>query len=78
MTTKVDESIRAGRKKPVIIVCPQALPIGWYINANMTDAKVTSGPIEDVMIKDLITFIDSHYRTIASREGRGIDWLLLP
>lgn len=73
LTAKVDEAIKAGRMKPVIIVCPQALPIGWYINANTTDAKVTSGPIEDVMIKDLVPFIDSHYRTIASREGRGIE-----
>lgn len=70
---KVDAAIKAGKMRPVIIVCPQALPIGWYINANVCDPKVTSGPIEDVMIKDLIPYIDGHYRTIASREGRGIE-----
>lgn len=70
---KVDAAIKAGKMKPVIIVCPQALPIGWYINANTCDPKVTSGPIEDVIIKDLIPYIDAHFRTIASREGRGIE-----
>lgn len=70
---KVDAAIKAGKMHPVIIVCPQALPIGWYINANVCDPKVTSGPIEDVMIKDLIPYIDGHYRTIPSREGRGIE-----
>lgn len=73
LIAKADKAINEGRMKPVIIVCPQALPIGWYINANTTDPKVTSGPIEDVMLGDLIPYIDSHYRTIASREGRGIE-----
>lgn len=73
LINKVDAAIKAGKMRPVIIVCPQALPIGWYINANTNDPKVISGPIEDVMIKDLIPYIDSHFRTIASREGRGIE-----
>ena len=73
LTRRVDKAIRAGEMEPVIIVCPQALPIGWYINANTADSVVTSGPIEDVVIKDLIPYVDSHYRTIASREGRGIE-----
>ena len=73
LTRKIDAAIRAGRMKPVIVVCPQALPIGWYINANVSDPKVTSGPIEDVLIKDMIPYIDSHYRTVAARGGRGIE-----
>lgn len=73
MIRKIDAAIKAGEMKPVIVVCPQALPIGWYINANINDPKVTSGPIEDVMIKDLIPYIDTHFRTIASREGRAIE-----
>lgn len=70
---KIDAAIRAGKLQPLIVVCPQALPIGWYINANVRDPKVTSGPIEDVMIRDLIPYMDSHYRTVATREGRGIE-----
>ena len=73
LTKRVDAAIREGRMEPLIIVAPQALPIGWYINANVSDSKVTSGPIEDVLIKDMIPFIDSNFRTIASREGRALE-----
>lgn len=70
---RIDTAIASGNMEPVIVVCPQALPIGWYINANTSDPKVISGPIEDVLIGDLIPYIDSRFRTVASREGRGIE-----
>ncbi len=70
---RVDSVIKSGSMNPAIIVSPQALPIGWYINANTNDKKVLSGPIEDVLIKDLIPYIDNHFRTRASRESRGIE-----
>lgn len=73
MIERIDKAINEGRMKPVIVVCPQAMPIGWYINGNMADPKVTTGPIEDVLMKDLIPYVDAHYRTIASREGRGVE-----
>lgn len=73
LTQRVDAAIKAGKMNPVIIVCPQALPIGWYINANTNDPKVTSGPIEDVIIRDLIPYMDANFRTIPTREGRGIE-----
>lgn len=73
MIARIDKAIKAGEMKPVIVVSPQALPIGWYINANTADPKVTSGPIADVMMKDLIPYIDSHFRTVASADGRGIE-----
>lgn len=73
MVSRIDRAIREGRMQPVIIVMPHAMPIGWYLNGRMENAKVTTGPIEDVLIKDLIPYIDSHYRTIATREGRGIE-----
>ncbi|MDE6096332.1 MAG: PepSY-like domain-containing protein [Muribaculaceae bacterium] len=73
LVDRVDPAIRSGKMQPVIIVSPQALPIGWYINANVKDPKVTSGPIEDVLIKDLIPYVDSHFRTVPSKEGRGIE-----
>lgn len=70
---RAHRAIADGRMDPVIIVSPQALPIGWYVNANTADPKVTSGPIEDVMIDNLIPFIDTTYRTVASPRGRGIE-----
>ena len=73
MIAEVDKAIREGRMEPIIVVSPQALPIGWYINANTSDPKVTSGPIRDVIIEDLIPYIDANYSTIASPSGRGIE-----
>ncbi|MGM9803733.1 MAG: alpha/beta hydrolase [Muribaculaceae bacterium] len=73
MIARIDSAIASGSMKPAIVVCPHAMPIGWYLNGNMSDPKVTTGPIEDVLIKDLIPYIDSHYRTIASRNARGIE-----
>lgn len=73
LVSRVDPAIKSGKMQPVIIVSPQALPIGWYINANVNDPKVTSGPIEDVIIKDLIPYIDSNFRTIPLKEARGIE-----
>lgn len=69
----LDDAITGCLMDPVIVVSPQALPIGWYVNANMADPKVISGPIEDVMIKDLIPFIDSNFNTVADPSGRGIE-----
>ncbi|MDE6375314.1 MAG: hypothetical protein K2L09_06255 [Alistipes sp.] len=73
MIRKIDAAIRAGKMRPVIVVSPQALPIGWYINANVVDPKVTSGPVEDVIVQDLIPYVDSCFRTVAAREGRAVE-----
>ena len=70
---KMDTAIKAGKMPPVIIIGVQALPIGWYCNANSGAKGVTSGPVEDVFIKDLIPYIDEHYRTIDDRSGRGLE-----
>jgi putative tributyrin esterase len=40
----------------------------WYANS-ATDPRAR---YEDVIINDLIPYVDSHYRTVASREGRAI------
>lgn len=64
----LDKGIRAGLVPETIIVLPQALPVGWYVNSK--DGK---RPIEDVVIKDLIPHVDATYRTIARRECRGIE-----
>lgn len=70
---KIDTAIASGKMPPVIIVSVQALPIGWYCNANVGAKGVISGPIEDVLIQNLIPHIDATYRTIASYKGRGIE-----
>ena len=69
----MDKAIEAGQMPPVIVIGVQALPIGWYCNANIGAKGVISGPIEDVLIQNLVPYIDSNYRTIASYKGRGIE-----
>lgn len=73
MVRRIHTAISRGEMEPVIIVSPQAMPIGWYVNGNMADPKVQTGPIEDVLIRDLIPYVDSHYRTVASAKGRALE-----
>lgn len=63
-----DAAIKAMVMPEVIIVLVQALPLGWYV-----DSKDGRLPIEQVFIRNLIPHIDSTYRTITQKEGRGIE-----
>lgn len=73
LMNEVDKAITAQKMPPVIIVSVQALPIGWYCNANVGAKGVISGPVEDVLVKNLVPYIDSHYRTITNPTGRGLE-----
>ena len=53
-------AMRSGKLPETILVIPQALPGGWYVNS-----KDGACPIEDVLIRDLIPHIDATYRTLA-------------
>jgi enterochelin esterase-like enzyme len=63
-----DRAIKNGNMPELIIVSPQALPVGRYLNSR--DGKQ---PIEDVIIKDLIPYIDNTYRIIKDKENRCIE-----
>lgn len=63
-----DAAIKAKAMPEVIIVLVQGLPVGWYV-----DSKDGKRPIEQVIMKDLIPHIDGTCRTIAQKEGRGIE-----
>jgi enterochelin esterase-like enzyme len=69
----MDPAMKAGKMPETIIVGVEALPGGWYTNANIGAPGVTSGPIEDVIIKDLIPHIDATYRTIDDPKARGLE-----
>ncbi len=73
LMNEIDKAIKAQKMQPVIIVSVQALPIGWYCNANVGAKGVISGPVEDVLINNLVPYIDAHYRTIATPSGRGLE-----
>ena len=61
-------AMQAGQMPETIIVLVQALPVGWYV-----DSKDGKMPIEQVLIHNLLPYIDSTYRTAAKKEGRGIE-----
>jgi S-formylglutathione hydrolase FrmB len=41
-------------------------------NGSMYSNSATTGNWEDFMVRDLVAYVDAHYRTIARRESRGI------
>jgi putative tributyrin esterase len=51
-----------------IIVMPEYGATSWYVNSYANPSLRW----EDYMIKDVIPYFDSHYRTIAARRGRAI------
>jgi len=65
---RADAAIRAGVMPPAIIVLPQGLNTGWYL-----DTEDGQYPMESVLIRDLIPHIDATYRSIATREARAIE-----
>ena len=73
LMNEIDKAIKAQKMLPVIVFSVQALPIGWYCNANVGAKGVISGPVENVLIKNLIPYIDSNYRTIANSSGCGLE-----
>ena len=53
---------------PIIIVFPNGLPQGMWVNA-----KDGRSPVEAIVIDELIHHIDHHYRTVPSRAGRIVE-----
>lgn len=53
----------------MIIVFPDARTMH---NGSMYSSSVTTGDFETFVARDLVLYVDSHYRTIADRESRGL------
>ncbi len=65
----MDSLIAAGKVDPMIIVTPNArnrFDGSFYRNS------VTTGRWEDFIVKDLVGYVDRHFRTIRSASGRGL------
>lgn len=58
---------RAQVAREMIIVTPNAGE-SWYINSVAEPAA----RYEDFVVRDVISYIDTHYRTIATRNGRAV------
>jgi S-formylglutathione hydrolase len=64
-----DRVFTAGRAKEMIIVTPNAYNKFYGC---MYSNSITTGDWEDFVAKDLVAYIDSHYRTIPKVESRGL------
>src|SRR5207249_7418172 len=53
----------------LIVVLPDSKTVH---NGSMYSSSVTTGDFENYVASDLVSYIDAHYRTIASRESRGL------
>lgn len=63
-----DGAIRAGLIPPLLVVFPNGLPLSLWV-----DSKDRRTPVETVMIRELVPHVDTHFRTIAAREGRIVE-----
>jgi enterochelin esterase-like enzyme len=69
MAEAADKNIAAGSMKEMILVNPDAYTI---YNGSMYSSSVTTGDWESYIADDLVSYVDSHYRTIANRASRGL------
>jgi endo-1,4-beta-xylanase len=66
---RLDAAIRAG-KAPEVIVVSCLDPSGLSMWTNSKDGRL---PMESLIIDELIPHVDTTYRTIGERQGRGIE-----
>lgn len=64
-----DRTFSNGRAQEMIVVAPNAFT---RLQGSFYSNSVTTGNWEDFIATDLVTFIDTHYRTLARVESRGI------
>jgi enterochelin esterase-like enzyme len=64
-----DKTAAGGTSKEMILVFPDSYTV---YNGSMYSNSPTTGDWETFITQDLVNYIDSHYRTIASRESRGL------
>ena len=55
--------------KDMIVVLPDSKTVH---NGSMYSSSVTTGNFEDFISRDVVTYIDAHYRTIPNRMSRGL------
>ncbi|WP_404713361.1 alpha/beta hydrolase [Sphingomonas sp. MMS24-J13] len=59
----------AARGTEFIVVVPDTLT---KMGGSMYSSSVTTGDFQQFIAKDVVAYVDAHYRTIAKREGRGL------
>jgi enterochelin esterase-like enzyme len=64
-----NRALASGDVREMIVVVPDSLTV---FGGSMYSTSVTSGDFEGFIARDLVAYIDSHYRTLARRESRGL------
>ena len=65
----IDSALTEGQTKGMIVVMPNAYN---RFKGSMYSSSTTIGDWETFVAKELVTYIDSHYRTIPKAESRGL------
>ena len=65
----LDKVFAGDPSREMIVVTPDAYTL---FQGSMYSNSVTTGNWEDFIARELVEYIDSHYRTIAKRESRGL------
>src|SRR5690606_38799384 len=55
--------------REMIVVLPDSKTVH---NGSMYSASVTTGNFEAYIARDVVAYVDAHYRTIPARESRGL------
>jgi S-formylglutathione hydrolase FrmB len=63
------EGAFAQGSKEMIVVLPDTKTI---YNGSMYSSSVTTGDFENFIARDVVAYIDAHYRTLADRNSRGL------
>jgi enterochelin esterase-like enzyme len=65
----MEKALAAGTAREMILVMPNAFTA---FQGSMYSSSVTTGDWETFVTGDLVSYIDTHYRTIADRRSRGL------
>ncbi len=65
----MEKDLAAGTAREMILVMPNAYTV---YQGSMYSSSVTTGDWETYVSEDLVSYVDSHFRTIASRDSRGL------
>src|SRR6478672_8832385 len=63
------EGAFAGGAREMIVVLPDSKTVH---NGSMYSSSVTTGDFEHYVARDVVSYMDAHYRTIPARESRGL------
>ena len=64
-----NKALASGGSREMIIVMPNAFT---KYQGSMYSNSVTTGDWETFVAKELVAYVDAHYRTIANRDSRGL------